>query len=92
MAKTTDTPCGVWVSCEEHQPIAEDLVCFPFSRSIDVLFTDGEGQWVGYLLARKDTHRLSWHIEGDGREVKRVTHWMRLPSLPAGSETNTRTQ
>lgn len=57
---------------------------YGFSHSVEVIFTDGEDQFIGYLQTWDDDEcEPSWVIKSsDGCAVDRVTHWMPLPSLP----------
>jgi hypothetical protein len=85
--KKADAPldaatCSAWVSVDQRPPIIEDYGCF--FHSIDVLFTDGVDQWVGYLQTWEDEeYEPMWKMKGpDGWGVKNVTHWMILPFVP----------
>lgn len=89
-----DSACSAWIPCSIRPQAGEDFGCFV--HSVDVLFTDGRNQWVGYLQTWEDEeYDPTWNMKGpDGWEVKNVTHWMPLPSLhnadvlaPAGVKT-----
>ena len=75
-------PCPAWISCDNRPPIGEDFGCF--FHSVDVLFTNGKYQWVGYLQTwEEEEYEPIWKMKGpDGWDVKNVTHWMPLPYLP----------
>ena len=77
-----ETACSTWISEDKRPPIGEDYGCF--FHSVDVLFTDGVSQWVGYLQTWEDEeYHPTWKMRGpDGWDVKNVTHWMPLPILP----------
>jgi hypothetical protein len=81
----SEAPCSAWVSVCQRPPIGEGYGCF--FHSIDVLFTDGVNQWVGYLQTwEDDEYEPTWKMKGpDGWDVKNVTHWSPLPSLPNAS-------
>lgn len=55
-----------------------------FTRSEDILITDGKKIWVGYFQVWDDEISMEeWKMSGpDGYEIVRPTHWARLPDLP----------
>ena len=65
-----------WISVEDKIPI----VC------VDILFTDGENIYKGWLETYEDCEDLLFYNEGGSRNAESwphdITHWMHLPNLP----------
>jgi hypothetical protein len=80
------TPTSAWVSCDQRPQIEEEFG--GVSRSIDVIFTDGKEQWIGYMETwENDEYEPTWKMKGpDGWDVENVTHWMPLPPLPQAND------
>lgn len=67
---------------EEVPPVKEDF--YAFTHSEDVLFSDGNKIYIGYLQVwEDDSFPHQWKVRGpDGYCREGVTHWSFLPEPP----------
>jgi hypothetical protein len=72
-----------WIPVNVQPPIDPEYNYADEWRSVEVIFTDGKGQWIGYQQVELEMGADYWIMKGpDGYDVENVTHWKMLDSFP----------
>ena len=70
-----------WISIKDQLPEIVNIMGVGNKYSDDVLITDGENYYIGFLESVRPTHeRLIWSNSND-EIIDNVTHWMKIPKL-----------
>ena len=71
-----------WISVDDQVP-PDGENFYSNARSENVLVTDGDQIWVGYLIYDDSEFDPQWAMIGrDSYYIENVTHWASLPDLP----------
>lgn len=72
-----------WISVDIIPPKDPDWDYGVEWESIQVVFTDGKQQWIGYQRVDLEIGTNYWIMKGpDAYIVQNVTHWKHLDELP----------
>ena len=74
-----------WIKIEEQEPTTTNIHS-SYAKSENILATDGERVYLGYMLkiGTEDNMSVYWKVAGpEIYTLEDITHWQPLPKLPS---------